>query len=133
MTAMTMIPVNDRYRIELDSHSWQISKLKGKSGWRGVAWFPALTQAFYWLAERGLREAGLQGAEDVVHALCTLQHALEEAINRASFEDTALRKMTRVGYQRPEGEHNDTNEKAPVATTGAEDAFAADPRGLTHE
>lgn len=80
-------------------------KLKGQSGLRCVAWFPRLNQGFDWLAEHGLREADLQGAEAAIHALCTLQHAPVDAVESASKEDIALREMDRIGCQRPDGDY----------------------------
>ena len=103
---MTVIPVNDDYRIELDSHSWQISKRKGTVGWRGVAWFPRLTQCVGWLTEQGLREADLDGAGAVVNALCTLLQSLGEAIDRASMEDIARQEIKRIGHERPGAYHS---------------------------
>jgi len=95
---MTTIPVNDHWRIELDSHSWQISKARQRKGaqrWQGVCWFPRLTQALHWLLERGIRGADLADTQEIINAITSASQALTAAVERASIEDVAAARSHR--------------------------------------
>jgi hypothetical protein len=92
---MTVIGINAGYRIELDTHSWQISKLtrhkKYPDGyWQGVAWFPRLSQCCEWLIEQGLRESEVEGAAEVVRVLSELVADLMAAVERGLYCDSWL-------------------------------------------
>ena len=98
---MTIIPVNEKYRIELDSHSWQVSELrkrkKAENGfcWQGVAWFPRLSQCCEWLVARGLRESEVEGALQVENALNGIEQRLATAITASGLSDIALAEKRR--------------------------------------
>jgi hypothetical protein len=122
---MTVIPINDRYRIELDTHSWQISKLKRHKKypdgyWQGVVWFPRLSQCYEWLTEQGLRESDVQGAAEVVRVLSGLVASLEASIQRSDMENSWLAEQKRVAVAKKE------NAASSASANGASDFLCLD-------
>lgn len=89
----SIIPVNNRYQIELDRYSWQIAQWKtlkkhpdgGK--FEGTHWFPTLEMAVKKLVELQIAEADLKGTRDVIDALRASTSRLAAAIERSEHEN----------------------------------------------
>lgn len=98
---MTTIPINEKYRIALDSHSWSIEsprkdKKAGGTRWAGVAWFPKLSQCYEWLLEQGLRESDIEGAAQVENVMRGLMQDLRECIEASPYCESWLDEKNRV-------------------------------------
>ena len=102
---MTVIPINSKYRIELDQYAWQVSKLgkdkkaPGGMRWAAQAWYPRLDQCCEWLIQHGLSDAELESAEAVIRELKEMQHSLRSAIEKSPIENIALREHKRLSKE----------------------------------
>ena len=91
---MTVIPVNDRFRVELDNYSWAVCQWKKRKShpeggqFEPIAWFPKLTQACQWLVRRELAESNAIGADAVIKAITRSTTRLEAAIKEAGISDS---------------------------------------------
>lgn len=66
-----IIPIDDKYRIAADTHSWMVQQYLGKdkSGkdiWQSVAWYSSLKSAVKGLVDRCIRTAEAETVLDAV-------------------------------------------------------------------
>jgi len=70
-----VIPVNKKYRIELDNNSWQVSfwhprkKHSNEGAWEGLSWHRTLQKAGESLVQRLVVNEDLEGIDEVINAL----------------------------------------------------------------
>lgn len=86
-----IIPIDDKYRIAADVHSWMIQMYKGKNKegkdvWQSVAWYRTIQATVQGLAERLIRTAE---AETLAEAL----DAVDATVKRLT---TALQPVVEV-------------------------------------
>lgn len=85
--AMTaIIPLNTKYRIELDTYAWQISQWKNRKSrpdggsWEGLSWHKTLQQAGDALQQRLVAQDDLEGVQSIIDALRASSHLIASAI-----------------------------------------------------
>lgn len=91
MTAI--VPVNDEYRIELDTYNWAVAryaprKNKSKKQWEQFSWHRTLQQAGVSLVERLVAEDDLEGTEEVIAAIRTASTLIATAIRESPHPDS---------------------------------------------
>ena len=100
MTAI--IPVNDKYRVELDVASWQVSRWRNKTRhpegglYEGITWHRTLQQAGESLVRRLVAEQDLEGVQEVVEAIADASRLVAAAIERCPYPDSWLDAQTAV-------------------------------------
>ena len=103
-----IIRINSRYRIELDTYSWQISKWKFRSDrreggvWEGISWHRTLQQAGEAVQKRLVADEDLVGTNDVIDALRASSLLIGAAILEARIPDSWL--DTEDAEQKREGQ-----------------------------
>jgi hypothetical protein len=89
-----IIPINSKYRIELDSFSWQLSKWKPRKShkyggrYEGIAWYPTLQQAGESLTRHLVGEDDLEGVDEVIRALHASSALIAAAIKEGPSPDS---------------------------------------------
>ncbi len=92
MTAI--IPVNEKFRIELDVFAWQVSRWKTRKGhaaggnWEGISWHRTLQQAGESLAKRLVARQDLEGLNEVISALSAASRLIPAAIIESGLPDS---------------------------------------------
>ncbi len=93
MTAF--IPINEKYRIELDHAAWQVSKWKPRKrhpesgAFEGITWHRTLQQAGEYLIHRLLyEEEGLEGTQEIIDALHASSRLIAIAIKEGPLPDS---------------------------------------------
>ncbi len=103
MTAI--IPISDRYRIELTTHSWQVCKWRNRNNhpdggaFEGESWHKSLQRAGEWLVERLLAEDDLDGIQEIVEALHAASRLIAYAIKESPYPDSWIENRNRTGNQ----------------------------------
>jgi hypothetical protein len=86
-----IIPINARYRIELDTCSWAVSEprtRKGETVWEQRHWFRSLKQAGEWLVQRLIAEHELAGVDEIIAALHASSRLIANAIVESGIPDS---------------------------------------------
>lgn len=88
-----IIPINDKYRIELDLFNWAVAKRRprvdpAKKQWEQVSWHKTLQQAGEWLARRLVAEDDLEGIDEVIHATRFAALLIADAIAESPIPDS---------------------------------------------
>ncbi|PUB87026.1 MAG: hypothetical protein DBP02_01930 [gamma proteobacterium symbiont of Ctena orbiculata] len=74
---MTVIPVNERYRIAADSHSWMIQQSGNRknkdsgemeTAWTAIRWYNTLNKTVHGLMDLAVRTSDAQGVQEVLEA-----------------------------------------------------------------
>ena len=102
---MTIIPINDKYRIELDKLAWQVSKwhkLKNlerypEGGtWKGESWHNSLESALRAVQRLELAESDLEGVQEVIKAIRRSECSLRFAVAASEYEDNWADEHRRI-------------------------------------
>ena len=99
----TIIPISDRYQIELDRYAWQISEWVNRKNhpnsgaYEGCYWYPRLSQACEKLVKLQLAEAELVGVEAIEAALRSSTNAIGQAIKDSGLRDMYADEHRRIG------------------------------------
>jgi hypothetical protein len=102
---MTTIPVNDKWRIELDEYSWAVAhhaprKNKSRKQWQQVSWHMTLEQAAQSLAERLLSDAEAHALGEVLSAQREGFALMAGAIQMSGISNSWLDQKNRIASQR---------------------------------
>ena len=82
----SIIPLNSKYRIELDTYSWQLSQWKKRQShpdggrWEGISWHRTLQQAGEAGQKRLIEQDDLEGVQSIINALHASSRLIAEAI-----------------------------------------------------
>ena len=88
------IPINDKYRIASNKHSWAIQKpirRKGKDSWESFRWFATAEQAVNGLGELMVR---LSKAETLVEAIDDVNR-IGTGLSRALTPEFEVRRVSK--------------------------------------
>jgi hypothetical protein len=94
MTAI--IPINDKYRIELDKYCWAVCYWKPRSShpeggtWEGKSWHRTLQQAGEHLVKLSVCEDELEGIDQILNALSDASRLIASAIQESGIADSWL-------------------------------------------
>ncbi len=82
------IPINDRYAIELDTHSWAVCvptcrSDKTRKQWKQIAWFATLEQATENVRTRYISASEAKDIDDVISAISAVTALILKAIRLA--------------------------------------------------
>ena len=89
-----IIPIDDKYRIELDRDSWQVARWnnhpshKDGGSWETVDGFKSLQQAGESLQRRLVAEDELEGVQEVIEALHGSARLIAMAIAGSQYPDS---------------------------------------------
>ena len=98
---MTVIPVSDTWRIELDECSWAIAKHQPRKDtrrkqWTQISWFPTLEQAAQSLAQRLLHDHQCKPLAEVLEAQRRGSAMIADAIAGSGFANSWLEQKRRA-------------------------------------
>ena len=91
-----IIPINEKYRIRLDTYSWMICYWKPRSKhskggtWEGFSWHRTLQQAGETLVKRLASESEPEGIDEVINALSSSTLLIANAIIESGIPDSWL-------------------------------------------
>ena len=91
-----IIPINEKYRIQLDSNSWTVCYWKPRKqhsndgNWEGLTWHRTLQQAGESLVRRLVSESDLEGIDEIMNALSASSLLIANAILESRIPDSWL-------------------------------------------
>ena len=96
-----IIPINKKYRIQLDNNSWMVCYWKPRNKhpdggtWAGSSWHRTLQQAGESLVKRLVSESELEGVDEIINALSTSTLLITNAIIESGIPDSWLEAKQR--------------------------------------
>ena len=96
-----IIPINKKYRIQLDTRSWSVCCWKPKNKhpdggiWEGISWHKTLQQAGESLVTRMVSESELEGIDEIINALSASSRLIANAIIESGIHDSWLEAKQR--------------------------------------
>ena len=91
----SILPINEKWRIELDEYSWAIAKHsprkdKNRKQWEQVAWFKTPLQAAESVRERLLSDSEVNGVDEFLSSLSESTRLITDAIKSSELPDSWL-------------------------------------------
>ena len=96
-----IIPINKKYRIQLDTASWMVCRWKPRNKhsnggtWEGITWHRTLQQAGESLVKCLVSESELEGVDEILNALSTSPLLVTNAIIESGIPDSWLEAKQR--------------------------------------